>query len=171
MTGPPGMSHPKDRSGLTRGQLLRGAAAAAAGVGVAGGLAACENTTEPLAVGCEPGDTRPAADSPRDSSVPKPSGPGGPPAAPQRTTASTWAIADQNPPIPDGLPSGDRRRRSRSSTTPTTSDPALVKKFRKEFDCEVKIGDVQLGSDEAIAKLHSGEVVEYDVIIGLSARA
>ena len=49
------MPHPKDRSGLTRGQLLRGAAVAAAGVGVAGGLVGCENTTEPVAVGCETG--------------------------------------------------------------------------------------------------------------------
>ena len=100
MPGPPGMSHPKDRSGLTRGQLLRGAAAAAAGVGVAGGLAACENTTEPIAVGCEPGPRTAAA---RRSSSRSRSGPAGS-RCPRTDNSVTWAIVDDNPPIADDLP-------------------------------------------------------------------
>ena len=85
------MRHPKDRSGLTRGQLLRGAAAAAAGVGVAGGLAACENTTTPLGA-CE--DASAAGGSPLVE--PKPVGPGGLP-LPRNDNSVTWAITDDNP--------------------------------------------------------------------------
>src|SRR4249920_2661720 len=98
MLSPSGMPHPKDRSGLTRGQLLRGAAAAAAGVGVAGGLAACENTTTPIGA-CEDGSG--AAASPLV--VAKPVGPGGLP-LPRNDNSVTWAVTEDNPKIKDGLP-------------------------------------------------------------------
>ncbi len=156
------MSHPKDRSGLTRGQLLRGAAAAAAGVGVAGGLAACENTTEPLAVGCEPGAEN-GGGSPLV--VAKPVGPGNLP-LPRTDNSVTWAIVDDNAPIADDLPP-ETGATLKIFNYPDYIWPRLLRRFEDRFDCEVAPVATYNSADEAIAKLQSG-VVEYDVIMGLS---
>jgi spermidine/putrescine transport system substrate-binding protein len=158
MPFPPGMPHPKDRSGLTRGQLLRGAAVAAAGVGVAGGLVGCENTTEPVAVGCETGE----AGSPLV--VPKPVGPGGLP-LPRTDNSVTWAIVEDNPPIADELPP-ETGATLRLFNYPDYIYPALLRQFEKRYDCKVEVATYN-AADEAIAKLQSG-AVEYDVILGLS---
>ena len=155
------MSHPKDRSGLTRGQLLRGAAAAAAGVGVAGGLAACENTTEPIAVGCEDGGRRYRAR--RSSSRSRSARAGCRSRAP--TTASpgrSWRTTRRSP-------TACRRRPGatlRLFNYPDYIYPALLRRFEKRYDCKVEVATYN-ASDEAIAKLQSG-AVDYDVIIGLS---
>jgi spermidine/putrescine transport system substrate-binding protein len=154
------MPHPKDRSGLTRGQLLRGAAAAAAGVGVAGGLVACENTTEPVAVGCE--DPGAGASSPLV--VPKPVGPGGLP-LPRTDNSVTWSIVEDNPPIGDELPS-ETGATLRLFNYPDYIWPQLLRRFENRFDCKVEVATYN-AADEAIAKLQSG-AVDYDVILGLS---
>ncbi len=156
------MSHPKDRSGLTRGQLLRGAAAAAAGVGVAGGLAACENTTEPLAVGCEPGAENGGSGSPLVEA--KPVGPGGLP-LPRADNSVTWAIVDDNQPIADGRPA-ETGATLRLFNYPDYLWPRLMRRFEDRYDCTVELATYN-SADEAIAKLQSG-AVEYDVILGLS---
>ena len=92
------MEHPRERSGLTRRRLLRRAAGSAVGLGAAGFLAGCENTTEPI--GPRPaGPTGAAA----KLVVPKPIGPGGLP-LPRPDNAVTWAITAENRPIPDGRP-------------------------------------------------------------------
>jgi hypothetical protein len=91
------MRHPKDRSGLTRGQLLRGAGTAA--LGVAGGslLAACENTTVPIGA-CEPG-TSPSGGGTNAGGLAaklveaKPVGPGGLP-LPRNDNSVTWTLTD-----------------------------------------------------------------------------
>ena len=100
------MRHPKDRSdGLTRRQLLRGAAGAAAGIGAAGALAACQNTTTPIGF-CEDGGEGTVASGGSGLAsqlvVPKPVGPGGLP-LPRTDNSVTWSITDDNPPIADGL--------------------------------------------------------------------
>jgi spermidine/putrescine transport system substrate-binding protein len=161
MRFPPGMPHPKDRSGLTRGQLLRGAAAAAAGVGVAGGLVACENTTEPLAVGCED----PGAGTTSPLVVPKPVGPGGLP-LPRTDNSVTWAIVDENQPIADDLPS-ETGATLKIFNYPDYIWPQILRRFENRFDCTVAPVATYNSADEAIAKLQSG-AVEYDVIMGLS---
>jgi spermidine/putrescine transport system substrate-binding protein len=161
------MRHPKDRPGLTRRQLLRGAAAAAAGAGAAGVLAGCQNTTTPIGFCEETGDGTVAGGNggglASNLVVPKPVGPGGLP-LPRTTNSIEWAILDDNPRIEDGLP-------TEGGTLQVFNyadyiDPALVKKFRQEFDCGVEIGTYN-STDEAVAKLNSGEVT-YDVVIGLS---
>lgn len=164
------MRHPKDRPGLTRRQLLRGAAAAAAGAGAAGVLAGCQNTTTPIGFCEETGEGTVAGGGGGGETtlaaslvVPKPVGPGGLP-LPRTTNSVEWAITDDNPRIADGLP-------SEGGTLEVFNyadyiDPGLVKKFRQQFDCKVKIGTYN-SSDEAVAKLNSGEVT-YDVVIGLS---
>lgn len=155
---PPGMAHPKDRTGFTRGQLLRGAAAAAAGVGVAGGLAACENTTDPVAVGCETGE----AGSPLV--VPKPVGPAGLP-LPRTDNSVTWAVVEDNPPIADELPP-ETGSTLRLFNYADYLYPDLMRRFEQANDCKVELATYN-SADEAIAKLQSG-AVPYDVIIGLS---
>jgi spermidine/putrescine transport system substrate-binding protein len=157
------MSHPKDRSGLTRGQLLRGAAAAAAGVGVVGGLAACENTTEPIAVGCEPGAEGGEAGSPLV--VPKPVGPGGLP-LPRTDNSVTWAIVEDNQPIADDLPP-ETGATLKIFNYPDYIWPRLLRRFEDRYDCKVAPVATYNSADEAIAKLQAG-AVDYDVIMGLS---
>jgi spermidine/putrescine transport system substrate-binding protein len=156
---PPGMPHPKDRTGLTRGQLLRGAAAAAVGVGAAGGLAACENTTTPIA-DCAPGDG--GSGSPLVEA--KPVGPGGAP-LPRTDNSVTWTIPDGNQPIEDGL-EPETSATLRLFNYADYLDPALVQEFRQTFDCAIELATYN-SADEAIAKLQSGSVT-YDVILGLS---
>ena len=161
------MKHPKDRSGLTRRQLLRGAAGAAMGVGAAGALAACQNTTTPIGACGDGGEGTVAAGGGTGLSsqlvVPKPVGPGGLP-LPRTDNSVTWAITDDNPPIADGvkLEEGALRLYNYADYI----DPGMLKRFRQQFDRKVEIGTYN-SSDEAIAKLSSGQV-DFDVIVGLS---
>jgi spermidine/putrescine transport system substrate-binding protein len=166
------MRHPKDRSRVTRRQLLRGAAAAAIGAGAAGTLAACQNTTTPIGFcedqggGTVAGGTGGGGEGGGLVStlvVPKPVGPGGLP-LPRNDNSVEWAITDDNPVLPEGKKpeSGTLRLFNYADYI----DPALVKKFKKQLDCKVEIGTYN-SSDEAIAKLSSGQVA-FDVLIGLS---
>jgi spermidine/putrescine transport system substrate-binding protein len=153
------MGHPKDRSGLTRRQLIGGAAGGALAVGTAGFLSACENTTEPIGASAA-GPAGPAA----KLVVPRPVGPGGLP-LPRPDNAVTWAITDDNRPIKDGLPV--EKGPLNVYNYANYIDPATVKKFEKKFGASVKIAPYD-SSDEAIAKLSAGAVA-FDVVIGLSA--
>ena len=90
------MEHPKE-SGISRRQMLRRSAGAAAGLGVAGVLAGCENTTTPIGA-----DTAAASGEVAELVVAKPTGPAGLP-LPRPDNSVTWAITDENKP--------DRRRR------------------------------------------------------------
>jgi spermidine/putrescine transport system substrate-binding protein len=166
------MRHPKDKpSAVTRRQLLRGAAAAAAGTGVVGALAACQNTTTPIGF-CEGTSGAEAAGGGNGGGtsslasnlvVAKPVGPGGLP-LPRNDNSVEWAITDDNPPIADGLkPEGGTLRLFNYADY---MDPGIIKRFAKRFDCKVEPGTYN-SSDEAIAKLSSGQV-PYDVLIGLS---
>ena len=151
------MAHPKDRSGLTRGQLLRGAAGSVVGVGAAGMLAGCENTTTPIGAGGGP--TGPAA----KLVVQKPLGAGGLP-LPRPDNSVTWAITDTNKPIADGRPTETGTLRVYNYADYVW--PGLVKRFEKKYGASVQIATYN-SADEAIAKLASG-AVSFDVIIGLS---
>src|SRR5918997_4846855 len=93
------MEHPKDRSGISRRQFVRNTAVAAAGLGVAGAAAGCENTTTPIGAEAAGGPTGAAA----ELVVPKPTGPAGLP-LPRPDNSITWAITDDNKPIAEGLP-------------------------------------------------------------------
>jgi spermidine/putrescine transport system substrate-binding protein len=152
------MAHPKDRSGITRRQLARGAAGAVAGVGVAAGLAACENTTTP--VGADAGGPTGAA---ADLVVQKPTGPAGLP-LPRTDNSVTWAITDENKPIKDGL--GSEPGPLRIYNYADYIDPATLKRFQKEFSTKVEIATYN-SADEAVAKLSSG-AVDFDLIMGLA---
>jgi spermidine/putrescine transport system substrate-binding protein len=152
------MAHPKDRSGITRRQLARGAAGAVAGVGVAAGLAACENTTTP--VGADAGGPTGAA---ADLVVQKPTGPAGLP-LPRTDNSVTWAITDENKPIKDGL--GNEPGPLRIFNYADYIDPVTLKRFQKEFSTKVEIATYN-SADEAVAKLSSG-AVDFDLIMGLS---
>jgi spermidine/putrescine transport system substrate-binding protein len=152
------MAHPKDRSGITRRQLARGAAGAVAGVGVAAGLAACENTTTP--VGADAGGPTGAA---ADLVVPKPTGPAGLP-LPRTDNSVTWAITDENKPIKDGL--GNEPGPLRIYNYADYIDPATLKRFQKELSTKVEIATYN-SADEAVAKLASG-AVDFDLIMGLA---
>ncbi len=153
------MGHPKDRPGLTRRQLLRGAAGGALGLSAAGLLSACENTTEPIGASAG-GPVGPAAKLVQ----PKPVGPGGLP-LPRPDDAVTWAITADNRPIKAGRPveNGPLNVYNYANYI----DPATVNKFEKKFGTSVKIATYN-SSDEAIAKLSAGAVA-FDVVIGLSA--
>ncbi len=152
------MGHPRDRSGLTRRQLLRGAAGSAVGLGAAGMLAGCENTTTPIGAGAG-GPTGAAA----GLVVAKPVGPGGLP-LPRPDNAVTWAITEENKPIADGKP---------AETGPLQIynyadyvDPTVVKRFERKFNTKVKLATYN-SADEAVAKLAAGAVA-FDVILGLT---
>jgi spermidine/putrescine transport system substrate-binding protein len=149
------MTHPKDRSGLTRRQLLGGAAGAALSVGAVGGLAACQNTTTPIGV-CEDGSASPLVEA-------KPTGPLGLP-LPRIDNSVTWAITDDNPPIPDG-----KKLEGGTLTVFNYPDyiyPGLLKKFQQETGSKVEVATYN-SEDEAVAKLAAG-AVSFDVIMGLS---
>jgi spermidine/putrescine transport system substrate-binding protein len=152
------VAHPKDRSGITRRQLARGAAGAVAGAGVAAGLAACENTTTP--VGADAGGPTGAA---ADLVVQKPTGPAGLP-LPRTDNSVTWAITDENKPIKDGL--GNEPGPLRIFNYADYIDPVTLKKFQKEFSTKVEIATYN-SADEAVAKLSSG-AVDFDLIMGLA---
>ena len=154
------MGHPKDRSGLTRRQLVRGAAGGALGLSAAGILAGCENTTEPVGASAGGGLSGPAA----KLVVAKPIGPGGLP-LPRPDNAVTWAITADNRPIKDGRPV--EKGPLNVYNYANYIDPVTLKRFQKQFHTTVKIATYN-SSDEAIAKLSAGAVA-FDVIIGLSA--
>jgi spermidine/putrescine transport system substrate-binding protein len=152
------MRHPKDREGLTRGQLLRGAAGSALGIGAAGVLAGCENTTTPVGEGGG-GPTGRAA----KLVVARPVGPGGLP-LPRPDNAVTWAITDDNRPIPEGRPT--ERGPLKVYNYADYLDPATLKKFGRRFGTTVEVATYN-SADEAIAKLAAG-AVSFDVIVGLT---
>ena len=152
------MAHPKDRSGITRRQLARGAAGAVAASGVAAGLAACENTTTP--VGAEAAGATGAA---AELVVQKPTGPGGLP-LPRTDNSVTWAITEENKPIKDGLKPEPGPLRIYNYAD--YLDPATIKRFQKQFSTKVEIATYN-SSDEAVAKLSSG-AVDFDLIVGLT---
>jgi spermidine/putrescine transport system substrate-binding protein len=152
------MAHPKDR-GTNRRQFMRRAAGSVAGLGVAGAIAGCENTTTPIGAEAAGGATGAAA----ELVVAKPTGPAGLP-LPRPDNSVTWAVIDSNKPIPEGRPpeSGPLRVYNYADYI----DPGLVKRFQKQYSTKVQIATYN-SSDEAIAKLASG-AVSFDVIIGLS---
>jgi spermidine/putrescine transport system substrate-binding protein len=152
------MAHPKDRSGITRRQLARGAAGAVAGAGVAAGLAACENTTTPVCAEAA-GPTGAAA----ELVVQKPTGPAGLP-LPRTDNSVTWAITSENKPVKDGR--SPEQGPLRVYNYADYFDPATLKKFQKQFNTKVEVATYN-SADEAIAKLSSGSVA-FDVIVGLS---
>jgi spermidine/putrescine transport system substrate-binding protein len=152
------MAHPKDRSGITRSQLLRsmaGAAVLAAGGGV---LAGCENTTTAIGA-CDAGG---AAGSTLVEA--KPTGPLGLP-LPRTDNSVTWALLDQNTAIKPGL-SGEGGT-LRLYNYADYVNPATVKKFEKAFNCNVQVATYN-SADEAYAKLAAGST-NFDVVLGLSA--
>jgi spermidine/putrescine transport system substrate-binding protein len=152
------MAHPKDRSGLTRRQLLHGAAGVAAGAAGAGALAGCANTTTPIGV-C---DDALAGEASRFVE-PKPVGPGGLP-LPRADNSVTWAITEDNQPLAEGV--GNESGPLRIYNYPDYIYPALVRKFEQQTGTKVEIATYN-SADEAIAKLASGAVT-FDVIMGLS---
>jgi spermidine/putrescine transport system substrate-binding protein len=152
------MTHPRDRSGLTRRQLLRRGAGATLGLSAAGVLAGCENTTQPIGANAG-GPTGEAA----KLVVPKPVGPGGLP-LPRPDNAVTWAITAENQPIPDGRLT--EKGPLNVFNYANYLDPVTLKKFSKQFNTSVAIAPYN-SADEAIAKLASG-AVGFDVIVGLT---
>ena len=151
------MAHPKDRSGITRSQLLRsmaGAAVLAAGGGV---LAGCENTTTAIGA-CETGG---GAGS--KLVEPKPLGPLGLP-LPRTDNSVTWALLDQNKAIRSGLAGEGGTLRLYNYAD--YINPATLKKFEKAFNCKVQVATYN-SADEAYAKLSAGSA-HFDVVLGLS---
>jgi len=149
-----GMPHPRDRSGLTRRQLLQGAAGSALAIGGVGALAGCENTTRPIGGGGGVNSKFVEA---------RPLGPGGLP-LPRPDYAITWAITPDNKPIPNGRK--PERGPLRVYNYADYIWPGLVKRFEKKYGTKVQIATYN-SADEAIAKLAAGAVT-FDVIIGLS---
>src|SRR5262245_56485084 len=131
------MAHPQDRSGsFSRKELLTGAAAGAVGVGVLGGLAACQNTTTPIGAG--------EGGAGSDLVEPKPVGPGGLP-LPRPDNSVTWAITDDNQPVADSTPM--EQGTLQIYNYPDYVYPGLVKKFEQETGAKVKIATYN-SSDE-----------------------
>ena len=65
-----------------------------------------------------------------------------------RFPAPTTASPGRSPTTTRGSPTGSRPRRgarSTSSTTRTTSSPALLRRFEKRYDCKVDVAHLQLG--------------------------
>jgi spermidine/putrescine transport system substrate-binding protein len=152
------MGHPRERSGLTRRQLVKRAAGGAFGLSAAGVLAGCENTTEPLGVSGG-GSAGPAG----KLVVQKPVGPGGLP-LPRPDNAVTWAITPENKPIAEGRPV--ERGPLNVYNYADYVDPVTLKKFQKQYGAAVKVATYN-SADEAIAKLAAGAVA-FDVIVGLT---
>ena len=153
------MAHPKDRSGISRRQFVRNTAVAAAGLGVAGAAAGCENTTTPIGAETAGGPTGAAA----ELVVPKPTGPAGLP-LPRPDNSVTWAITDDNKGIPEGRPV--ERGPLRIFNYADYIDPATIKKFQGETGTKVQVATYN-SADEAISKLAS-EAVDFDLVMGLT---
>jgi spermidine/putrescine transport system substrate-binding protein len=150
--------HPHEHR-LTRRTLMRGALGASAAAGVAGVAAGCANTT--TAVG---GAAGAGSAELRKFVVPKPTGPLGLP-LPRTDNSVTWAITADNPPIKEGLqPEGGVLNLYNYADYIW---PGLVKRFEKQYNCQVKIATYG-SSDEAAAKLSAG-AVDFDIVVGLSA--
>jgi spermidine/putrescine transport system substrate-binding protein len=143
---------------MTRRRFLRGAASSAVGVGAAGVLAGCENTTTPIGAGAggPSGEAAKLVES-------RPVGPGGLP-LPRPDNAVTWAITAENPAIPDGRPT--ERGPLRVYNYADYLDPVVMKRFQRAFNTSVQIATYN-SADEAVAKIASG-AVGFDVIVGLS---
>jgi TOBE domain len=176
------MRHPKNRSGVTRRQLLRGAAVAAAGTGVAGALAACQNTTTPIGF-CEDSGTEAGGSGDGASAggaggglvsslvVAKPVGPGGLP-LPRNDNSVEWAITDDNPMLADGVaPDGGTLRIYNYADY---IDPGSSRNAGRSSTARSSRGTYEY-ADEAIAKLTSGAtdgenrlpgLVEHVVFLG-----
>src|SRR5690349_15092600 len=118
---------------MSRRQLLRRSAMGAAGLGAAGALAGCENTTTPIGAADAAGDVSKAA---AELVVPKPLGPAGLP-LPRPDNSVTWAITGDNKPIADGLKSETGPLRIYNYADYV--DPATVKKFQKKFGAKVQV--------------------------------
>ena len=153
------MKHPKDRSGISRRQFVGGSLSAAAGLGVAGVVSGCENTTTPIGAGEGGGPTGAAA----KLVVAKPTGPGALP-LPRTDNSVTWAITDDNKPIADGKPAEGGPLKVYNYADYV--DPVTVKKFQKQTGAKVQIATYN-SAEEAIAKL-AGGAVTFDVIMGLT---
>jgi spermidine/putrescine transport system substrate-binding protein len=151
------MAHPKDRSGMTRAQLLRGAAGAAVLAAGGGVLAGCENTTEAVGA-CDTGGTT------SKLVVPKPVGPLGLP-LPRTDNSVTWALLDDNKAVRSGL-AGEGGTLHLYNYADYIN-PATLKKFGKAFNCNVQVATYN-SSDEAYAKLSAGST-RFDLVLGLSA--
>ena len=150
------MAHPKDRTGgVSRRRLLQGAAGGALGVGALGALAGCQNTTTPIGAG-EGGGLSPLVEA-------KPTGPGGLP-LPRPDNSVTWAITDDNQPIPDGR--ANESRTLQIYNYADYLDPIVLKRFQKRYGVKLRVATYN-SADEAIAKLAAG-AVNFDVIVGLS---
>jgi spermidine/putrescine transport system substrate-binding protein len=156
--------HPKERRGVSRRALLRGAATGAVGLGAAGALASCANTT--TAVGdCGDGSAGAGASGLAAQLVePKPLGPGGLP-LPRTDNSVTWKITSDNEPIPDKRPSEGGTLRI--FNYPDYLDPITVKAFEARYKCKTATATYN-SADEAYSKLASGSV-NFDVVVGLSA--
>jgi spermidine/putrescine transport system substrate-binding protein len=148
------VKHPKDRSGISRRKFVGGAV----GLGLAGVIAGCENTTTPIgaAAGGPSGEAAKLV-------VAKPTGPGGLP-LPRTDNSVTWAITEDNKGIADGRQAEGGPLRVYNYADYV--DPATVKKFQKLTGTKVQIATYN-SAEEAIAKLASGAVA-FDVIIGLT---
>ena len=131
---------------------------AAIGLGAAGVLAGCENTTTPI--GAEAAGPSGEAAS---LVVQKPTGPGGLP-LPRIDNSVTWAVTEQNKAIADGRPAETGALSVYNYADYV--DPVTVKKFQKLTSSQVKIATYN-SPEEAIAKLASGAVA-FDVIMGLT---
>ena len=103
------------------------------------------------------------ADAASSLVVAKPVGPGRPAAAAKRQQRGVEGHRAE--PADRGRPAISRAAPLQLFNYADYIDPATVKKFEKQFDTEVKIGTYN-SSDEAIAKLSSGQV-DYDVVLGL----
>src|SRR3954468_24493849 len=108
---------------MNRRQLIQRSAAAAAGLGAAGLVAGCENTTTPI--GAEAAGPTGAAAA---LVVQKPTGPGGLP-LPRIEKSVTWAITEENKAVADGRPA--EKGPLRVYNYADYVDPATVKKFQK----------------------------------------
>src|ERR1700712_4012175 len=137
------MAHPKDRSGITRRQLLRGAAGAAVLAAGGGVLAGCENTTTAIGA-CDSGAT---AGSKLVEA--KPIGPLGLP-LPRTDNSVTWALLEENKAIKPGL--NGEGGTLRLYNYADYINPATIKKFEKAFNCKLQVATYN-SSDEAYAKL------------------
>jgi spermidine/putrescine transport system substrate-binding protein len=157
------MTHPKDR-GLSRGQLLKGVAGLALGAGAAGAASGCANTTTAIGA-CEGGGTGGAA-STSALVESKPAGPLGLP-LPRPDNSVTWKILADNQPVAEATQTEGGTLRLYNYADYLW--PGLIKKFEKRYGCQVKLATYN-SSDEALAKLSSGQVV-FDVVLGLSADA